>query len=247
MLLITAATGLSQKKPEKPKLHSDFKFGTYPISRDAFTLLGKENARLVLVGLHQGWDLEKIAKESKTKEEDLDKIYADLEEAYLVREIDQFENRPAIPVIRDKDIEKIQKTFQSHAQEFTDLVRTNWSEIEGAITPLTGGKGVPKPQLLYQVVVGGILFGGLNDAFYEDGTIMVNPRQSNRRYYGWLVESDPKLAGILKREQWESDGYSMVSIGPVLQPSRMSLAALRTANGFVLEEPEARRLRSFIT
>src|SRR5262245_34113128 len=108
------ATGLSQKKQEKPKLHSDFKWGTYPISREAEVLLAKENARLVLVGMHQNWDLEKVAKESKTKEEELDKIYADLEEANLVKEVDQFERRPLLPIIRDRDIEKVQKALQTH-------------------------------------------------------------------------------------------------------------------------------------
>jgi hypothetical protein len=248
-LLVMTATGLAQKRQEKPKIHSDFKFGTYPVSRDASALLAKENVRLVLVGFHQGWDLEKIAKESKTKEEDLDKMYADLEESRLVVEVDQFERRPLMPIIRDRDIEKIQKALQTHTQEFTDLLRTHWPEIEAAIAPLPASKNVSKPQVLYQIVVGGILFGGLNDAFFEDQTIMVNPprRTGSQRYYAWLVESDPKLAGILKREQWESDGYTMVSIGPVLQPSRVTLASVRAENGMILEEPDARRLRSFIT
>jgi hypothetical protein len=248
-MLLVATTGFSQKKPEKPKLHSDFKFGTYPISRDAATLLGKENARLVLVGLHQGWDMEKISKESKVKEEELDKVFADLEEANLAVERDQFERRPMIPVIRDRDFEKIQKMLQAHIQEFTGVLQANIPEIEAAIAPLNGSKGVAKPQMLYQVVVGAILFGAMNDAFYEDQTIMVSPSRpgSLRRYYAWLVESDPKLAGVLKREQWESDGYTVVSVGPSLAASRMSLEKLRMENGMVLEDAEARRFRSFIT
>jgi hypothetical protein len=248
-ILLVAATNLSQKKPEKPKIHPDFKFGTYPVSRDAATLLGKENARLVLVGLHQGWDLEKIAKESKLKEEELEKMFADLEEANLAVERDQFERRPLLPVIRDRDLEKIQKTLQVHTQEFASVLQANWPELEAAIAPLNGSKGLSKPQMLYEVVVGAILFGGMNDAFYEDQTIMVNPsrRPGAARYYAWLVESDPKLAGILKREQWESDGYTMVSIGAGPAPSRIGLETLRMENGMVLEEAEARRFRSFIT
>jgi hypothetical protein len=248
-LLLITATGLSQKRQEKPKLHSDFQYGTYPVSREASTLLAKENVRYVLVGLHQNWDMEKIAKESKTKEEDLDKTYADLEENRLVVEVDQFERRPLLPIIRDRDIEKIQKSLQTHAQEYTDLLRTNWPEIEAAIAPLTGTKNISKPQMMYQIVIGAIVFGGMNDAFYEDQTIMVTPprRAGSQRYYAWLVETEPKLAGTLKREQWESNGYTMISIGPVLQPGRVSLDSIRTGNGLVLEEAEARRLRSFIT
>jgi len=248
-VLLVAATGLSQKKPEKPKLHSDFAFGTYPISRDATTLLSKENARLILVGLHQNWDMEKIAKESKVKEEELEKTFADLEEANLAETRDQFERRPRLLVIRDRDIEKIQRNLQLHAQEFTSVLQSNWAEIEAAIAPLNGSKGVSKPQMLYEVVVGAILFGGMQEAFYEDQTIMTSPtrRVGSLRYYAWLVESDPTLAGVLKREQWESDGYTMVSIGPGLAPSRISLDKLRTENGMVLEEAEARRFRSFVT
>ena len=41
-LLLLAANLAAQKKPEKPKLHSDFYFGTYPVSRDAGTLIAKD-------------------------------------------------------------------------------------------------------------------------------------------------------------------------------------------------------------
>ena len=66
-----------------------------------------------------------------------------------------------LPVIRDKDIKKIEKSLQTHTSEFTNHLKTNWTEIESAVTPLTGAKDVPHAQLLYQIVVGGILFGGM--------------------------------------------------------------------------------------
>jgi hypothetical protein len=89
----------------------------------------------------------------------------------------------------------------------------------------------------------------MNEAFFEDQTLTVSPprRGPNQRYFAWLVESDPKLAGILKREQWESDGYTMVSIGQGVSSGRVSLSTVRAEKGMVLEEAEARRLRSFIT
>jgi hypothetical protein len=248
-LLLTASSGLSQKKLEKPKLHTDFYFGTYPVSRDAAALFDKENVRLVLVGFHQGWDIEKISKESKVPEVDLDKVFADLEEGRLAFERDQFERRPLLPVIRDKDIAKVQKSLQTHTQEYSKLLQSYWADIESATASLAGAKAVPKEQLLYQVVVGGILFGGMNVAFYEDQTLMVPPprRAAGQQYYAWLVESDPKLAGVLKREEWLSDGYTMVSIGPTLAPNRTRLESIRTANGMILDEAEARRFRSFLT
>ena len=248
-ILLLASTGLSQKKPERPKLHSDFYFGTYPLSRDAISMMAKENARLLLVGFHQGWDMEKIAKESGVKEEDLDKLFADMEEARLAVEIDQYERRPMLPVIRDRDLDRIEKDLQTHTDEYAKLLQTRWSEIEETAASMAGAQRVPKKQLLYQIVVGGILFGSMNDAFFEDQTIMVNPprRQGSQRYYAWLVEGDPALAGILKREQWESEGYTMVSIGPTLQESRTGLDQVRTDNGMILEDAEARRFRSFLT
>jgi len=247
--LLLVSTGLSQKNQEKPKLHSDFYFGTYPISRDAVTLMAKDKARLLLVGFHNGWDIEKIAKESKSPQDELERLFADLQEERYADEVDQFDYRPMLPVIRDKDMKKIEKNLQTHTTEFTKYLRANWTELESAVAPLTGAKDVPHAQLLYEIVVGGILFGGMHDAFFEDQTLMVSPprRATNQRYYAWLVESDPKLAGILKREQWESEGYTVVSIGKTIATNRVSLANIRMEKGMVLDEAEARRLRSFIT
>jgi hypothetical protein len=247
-LLFLATSLVAQKKPEKPKLHSDFYFGTYPVSRDAATLVAKESARLLLVGFHQGWDIQKIAKESKLAEDDLDKIFADLEDAKLVWEVDEYTRRPLMTVIRDKDIEKVQKDLRIDSQDFANVFRSNWAEIEKAAASFEGAKKVPKPQLLYQIVVGALIFGGMHDSFFEDQTLMVNPprRTGSQRYYAWLVESDPALAGVLKREQWESGGYTMVSIGSELAKDRGTLEQLRAANGMLLDEAEARRFRSFV-
>ncbi len=247
-LLFLATSLIAQKKPEKPKLHSDFHFGSYPVARDAATLIAKENARLLLVGFHQGWDLEKIAKESKVAEDDLDKIFADLEDAKLAWEVDEYSKRPLVTVIRDKDVEKVQKDLRIDSQDFANLFRSNWAEIETAAASFAGARNVPKPQLMYQIVVGALIFGGMHDSFFEDQTLMVNPprRTGSQRYYAWLVESDPALAGVLKREQWESGGYTMVSIGTELARDRATLEQVRAANGMMLDEAEARRFRSFV-
>jgi hypothetical protein len=88
----------------------------------------------------------------------------------------------------------------------------------------------------------------MHDSFFEDQTLMVNPprRTGSQRYYAWMVESDPALAGVLKREQWESGGYTMVSIGKGLAEERMTLEQLRASKGMMLEQDEARRFRSFV-
>lgn len=248
-LLVLASTGLSQKNQEKPKLHSEFYFGTYPISRDATALMAKEKSRLLIVGFHNGWDIEKIAKESKSPEDELERLFADLQEERYADELNQYDYRPMFPVIRDRDMKKIEKSLQAHIAEYVTHLRANWAEIEAAIAPMAGAKDVPRPQLLYQVVVGGILFGGMNDAFFDDQTIMVSPprRAGSQRHYAWLVEGDAKLAGVLKREQWESEGYTLVSIGQGVTPARIGLAQIRAEKGMVLEEAEGRRFRSFIS
>jgi hypothetical protein len=247
-LLFLATSLVAQKKPEKPKLHSDFHFATYPVSRDAAALVARENARLLLVGFHQGWDVEKVAKESKVAGDDLDKVFADLEDAKLALGVDEYTTRPLVTVIRDKDLEKVQKDIRIDSQDFANLFRSNWAEIETAAASFAGAKNVPKQQLLYQIVVGAMIFGGMHDSFFEDQTLMVNPprRTGTLRYYAWLVESDPALAGVLKREQWESGGYTMVSIGTGIARDRATLEQLRAANGMLLEEAEARRFRSFV-
>ena len=249
-LLLLASTGLSQKNQEKPKLHADFYFGSYPTSREGITMMASERVRLLLVGLHNGWDIEKIAKESKAPEEELERLFADLQEARLADEVDRFDQKPMLPIIREKDLKKIQKSLQDHTVEFANLLKSSWQEIEiGAAPAEKLAKDVPHAQFLYQIVVGGILFGAMEDAFFEDQRIMVNPprRTGSQRYYGWLVESDPKLAGTMKREQWESEGYTIVSIGRSLPANRTSLAAIRAEKGMVLDEADARRLRSFMT
>jgi hypothetical protein len=248
VFLLGITVGFSQKRPERPKIHTDFYFGSNPASREFSSFIAKDNVVTLLVGLHNGWDLPKIAKESKVPEETLAPLLADLEEQRLAFEVDQFESRPALPVIRDKDMEKVKDDLRSHTNEFAAIILSNWSEIETAVTGFAGGKTVPKEELMYQIVVGGILFGSMNDTFFEDQTLMPPPprRMTSQRYYGWLVESEPQLAGTLKRDQWESDGYVMVSIGQGFQKERPTLTQVRDRKGMVLDEAEARRLRTVI-
>ena len=245
-ILAIASTGFAQK--DKPKLHSDFYVGTYPAYRDTPALLNQENARLLLVGFHQNWDIEKIAKESRVAEPELDRLFADLEEARLATEVDLSEYHPRLPVIRDRDISRIDLDLEIHTRQYADLLRSNWPEIEAALAPLTGTNDIPSAQLMYQVVAGAIVFGGMNDALYDDQTIMISPprRVGSQRYYAWMVESDPVRAGILKRDEWESDGYTLISIGKGLAENRTNLERIRMEHGMVLENAEARQFRSFV-
>jgi hypothetical protein len=83
LFLLALPFAFAQKKQERAKLHSDFYFGSYPTSRDVAELMAKENVRLLLVGFHLGWDVDKIAKETKLSAEDLNKLYDDLDDQHL--------------------------------------------------------------------------------------------------------------------------------------------------------------------
>jgi hypothetical protein len=241
---------LAQKKQERPKIHSEFYFGSDPSSRDAAELASKENVRLLLVGFHIGWSVEKIAKELKLSPDELNKVYDQLEDERLAGRLpppDEDDARPLLPVIRERDYDRVKDSLRRHTDEFSKLLEANWSEIESTATGLSGASGAPKAQLMYQIVVAGILLGGMEDAFYEDKTLMSPPRRRGKgeRFYAWLVEGDPALAGTLKREVRESDGYSIVSIGSEFSQTRLTLDQIRSAHGMVLDQAEARRLRSF--
>jgi hypothetical protein len=250
MLVLCAFSALfAQKKAERPKVHADFYFGSNPVSRDAAELMAKDNMRIVLVGLHVGWDVEKTAKELKLSPDELNRAFDELEDWRLAgnRTADE-DARPLIPVIRERDMDRVKDSVARHAEEFGKVLEANWADIDSTVSSLSGAKGVPKDQLMYQVVVSGILLGGMEDAFSEDKTLMSPPprRSKGQRFYAWLVEGDPALAGTIKRETRESDGYSVVSIGPSMSETRVSLDQLRSSHGFVLEQQEARRFRSFV-
>ncbi len=245
--LLAADLSSGQKKPEKPKVHADFNFGSYPSSREASELLKDETARIVVVSYHVGWSPDKTAKELKIPLKDVLEASDKLEEAGLVRR-DEYESRPAMLVLREVDYARIKDSIQRFTHEFTKVFEDNWKEIEGMVDSLEGSRSVQPERVLYETVVSGILLGGLVDAFWEDKTLMLNPprRAKADRYYAWLVESNPAAAGLLKREIRESSGYRIITIGNTLSSERPSADDLR-GKASVYEEADARRYRTFIS
>src|SRR5215475_12977825 len=102
---------------------------------------------------------------------------------------------------------------------------------------------------MYETVVSGILLGGMEDAFYDDKTLMPPPPRRNKsgsdRYYAWLVESNPDAAGKLKRDLRESDGYRIISIGSQLPEERQEVSDLR-GKATVYDDDDAVKYRRFI-
>ena len=248
LMLALVCPGYAQRKPERPKIHSEFFFGSMPVSRTAIDRMAKEDVRLLMVGLHNGWDLEKIAKETKLSPDDLAGLFADMEDDQLARTVDEYTSSPMLPVLREKDVEEVREKLQLHTKALASVVQANVADIKKALASLNGAKGVPEDQLLYQVIAGGILWGALVDVLFEDATMMPPPprRHSSESYYAWLVEGDARLAGTIKREQWETDGHYVVAVGPSILKDRPTLTQIRSANGMVLDEEQSRRFRSFV-
>jgi len=247
-LLVCASASLAQKPPDRPKVHSEFTFGSYPPSREATALMAKERSRYMLVAFHEGWSFDKIGKELKISDDDVDRAFSELDVEQLAK-LDQYNDpRPNILVVREKDIERIKASLQKHSREFTDILAGNWSQIETMAASLTGASGVPKDQLMYQIVVGGIVFGGMNDVFHEDKTLVPpGPRRGRGQlYYGWLAEGDPRYAGMIQREQSQSGVNTVVTIGARLTTDRPTMDDIRANRGMILDEAESRRLRSFV-
>ena len=246
-LIIPLVLMLAQKPVKKPDVHADFQFGSYPWSRQAAELLKDDLAREVVVGYSQGWSVDKIAKFFKVTTSEVSKVSDKLEDERLVGRLDQYDVTPFMPVVRERDLDRIKEPLRKHTQEVTDILLNNWKDIEAMADSLEGTKGIPRDRVMYETVVSGILLGGMIDAFYEDKTLMPPGRRrgKNDRYYAWLVESNPEAAGKLRRELRESAGYRIVTIGTALADDKPTPDELR-GKTTMLEEADARKYRAFI-
>ena len=212
-------------------------------------MMSNPQAILVMLGYAEGWDFDKLSKNFKISVSDLSSQSDKLEDERLAGHRDDYGLRPAMPVIRERDWDRIKDGTQRHTQEFSKVLLSLWPEIEAMVSTLEGSKGIPKERAMYETVVSGILLGGMIDAFYEDKTLMPPPprrgKNGNERFFAWLVESNPALAGTLRREIRESDGFRIVSIGTELPDERLEAAELR-GKASVYDDAEAMKYRRFI-
>jgi hypothetical protein len=240
---------LSAQKPvKKPDVHPDFQFGSYPWSRTAEALMKDELARQTVVAYAQGWSVDKIAKTLKLSASDVSKMSDKLEDEHLAGRRDEYETNAFMPIIRERDLDRMKEPLRRHTQEFTKLLFDNWKDIESMVNSLEGAKDMPKGRVMYETVVSGVLLGGLMDAFYEDKTLMPPPprRGKSDRYFAWLVESNPEAAGKLRRELRESAGYRVVTIGTALSEEKLNPDDIR-GKETILEDADARKYRTFIS
>lgn len=246
-LIIPLVLLLAQKPVKKPDVHADFQFGSYPWSRQAEDLMKEDLAREIVVAYAEGWSIDKISKQLKVSTSDVSKVSDKLEDERLVGRLDEYDTRPLLPVIRERDFDRMREPLRKHTQEFTKLILDNWKDIETMADSLEGAKGILKGRLMYETVVSGILLGGMMDAFYEDKTLMPPPRRRGKsdRYFAWLVESNLEAAGKLRRELRESAGYRVVTIGTALPEEKLNPDDLRGKDP-IFEDADARKYRTFI-
>ncbi len=248
-LIISLVLALAAQKPvKKPDVHADFQFGSYPWSRQAEALMKDDLTREIMVAYSQGWSIDKMAKTLKVSASDVSKISDKLEDERLAGRRDEYDTLPFLPVIREREFDRMRDPLRRHTQEFTKLIVDNWKDIDSMVDSLEGAKKIPKGRVMYETVVSGILLGGMIDAFYEDKTLMPPPPRRGKmdRYFAWLVESNPEAAGKLRRELRESAGYRIVTIGTVLPDDKLNPDDLRGMDT-ILEEADARRYRTFIS
>jgi len=248
-LIIPLVLLLSAQKPvKKPDVHPDFQFGSYPWSRMAEAIMKEDLAREIVVAYAQGWSADKIAKMLKVSPGDVSKTSDKLEDERLAGRRDDDDTTPFMPIVRERDFDRLKDPLHRHTQEFTKLIVDNWKDIESMVNSLEGAKGISKGRVMYETVVSGILLGGLMDAFYEDKTLMPPPprRGKSDRYFAWLVESNPEAAGKLRGELRESAGYRIVTIGTALPDEKLNPDDLR-GKDTILEDIDARKYRTFIS
>jgi hypothetical protein len=249
LLLVTPVLAQKNKrKEERPQVHADFHFGSSPLSRTAMQMMADEQTREVMVAYGEGWSLDKLVKTLKLNMSDLNRISDKLEDERLVRRDEYNDLRPGLPVIRERDLDRVKDGLRREAQGFTDTLQNHWAEIQKMVDGLQGSKNLPRERVMYETV-SGILLGGMPDAFSDDKTMMPpGPRRGKAgtdRYYAWLVEDTPEQTKPLKRDLRESDGYRIISIGSELPEERQEATDLR-GKATVYDDDDAVKYRRFI-
>jgi hypothetical protein len=109
-LVIPLVLLLSVQKPvKKPDVHSDFQFGSYPLSRIADAMMKDDLTRQIVVAYSQGWSSDKIAKTLKASPADVSRISDKLEDERLVGRQDEYDISAFMPVIRERDFERMRE------------------------------------------------------------------------------------------------------------------------------------------
>ena len=244
-----APAGLAQKQEERPKVHTDYKFGSFPYSPEAQERFSDEETVRLIIGFHEGWSVDKFIKETESERLDVLTVTDELEDGRLIRGRSDYDMRPGFPVLRELELAILLPEVSRHAGELTRLIQSHWDEVEEFVSSLEAAREMPRQQVLYQALVGGVLLGGMIDAFYDDKTLLAGgaPRRAGRRgqgYYAWMTEGDAG-PNHLVRQTRRIGRYQVVSVGTVPEESlRVRIDDLRS-EAPVYENEDARKWRVF--
>ena len=245
LLLCAPGTAAAQEENERPKVHTDFEFGSFPQSNEAAETFTADDVLMLVVGLHEGWSIDKFIRETEKDRVEILTITDELEEGRLIRGRSDYDMRPGMIVLREPDLALVTPTLARHEAEFTQLIQSRWAEVEELVDSLEAARDMPRGEILYQVVIGGVLLGGMMDAFYDDKTLMPGPPRRARRgdgFYAWLIEGDGGPEHIARQSR-QVGRHLVVSVGPV--PEENLRIRIEDVTGPVYEDQDARRWRVF--
>jgi len=246
-LVLALPSVVSGQDEERPEVHSEFTFGSFPYSAEATVLFESEDARRIIGAFDRGWSIDKFVEETGSDEIEVLTLVDALEQENLVRGINDFDMRPGLLLVREAEAREMSAHVQADAVEFVRIIEENWDDVEQFVASLEAGAQVSRGQLLYTAIVGGLLTGGVVDALLDDQTLIPGPPRRARRgegYYAWMTEGTAPRP-LVKRESARVGRYTVVSLGTAPEENpRIQIEDLR-GQGPVFESQDAGRLRVF--
>ena len=216
VFLMSLTVGVNAQD-ERPDVHADFKYGVFPYSSEAVERFAPEPARLMISAFHKGWNVDKYIKESGIPEVEVLTLLQEFEDDRLVRGRNDYDLRPGFPVYREDELPETAPLIAETAAGFVRTIESQWGGFEELVSSLEAGQNFPREEMLYRVVAGGLLFGGMIDALFDDKTLMpAPPRRAGRReaYYAWMTEGDAGPPQLILQSA-PVGRYNVFSIGTV--------------------------------
>jgi hypothetical protein len=238
---------LSAQDEERPDVHADFQYGVFPYEADALERFATEDARMLISGLHKGWNVDKYIKESEIPDVEVLTLLDELEDARLIRGQTDYDMRPGFPVFREDGLAETAGLISDTAVGMADLIEREWGMVDDLVASLEAGSDLPRGEIIYRAVVGGLLFGGMIETLTDDKTLMPGaPRRASRNdaYYAWMTEGDSGPEHLV----WQSASvgrHQVYSIGTVAQEDPRVQISILAETDPVYEYDDARRWRVF--
>jgi hypothetical protein len=247
VILLASVPPIVNAQEERPDVHADFRYDVFPYDPVALARFETADARFMLSAFHKGWNLDKYLKETETSEADALTLLQGFEDDNLVRGRTDRDLRPGFPILREDEIPDTAALISETAAGLARVIEAEWTRVEELVSSLEVGQELPRDEVLYRVVVGGLLFGGMVDALFDDKTLMpAPPQRAGRRdsYYAWMTEGEAGPPQLI-RQSAQVGRHLVISIGPVpVEKPRVEIRELAVTDP-VYEYDDARRLRVF--